>query len=286
MCSTPIDEDVQDQESLLISEEPCLGEYLNIFLMNAQIANVQNDNRVLFYRGQSNKTYSLTPSVFRNGLLSREHVLINDILLKSPNEFNSIENALERLIKMQHYGLPTRLLDITLNPLVALYFACCENQGKDGEVIVFYDYIQRPYDSNALSLVALTEYSGSSERQMLGFLTDRGFGNSELGHLTTVTYIPIEVPLNNERIKRQHGAFIVVGICGDDSGNPYQKTEFDLKPILVKDFNDGISRSITIPKEHKGKLLDELETFGINQGFLFPELEHQTAYIRNKYEEV
>lgn len=121
---------------------------------------------------------------------------------------------------------------------------------------------------------------------MLGFLTDRGFSNPELGHLTTVTHIPIEAPLNNERIKRQHGAFIVVGIRGDDSGNPFQKTEFDLKPILVKNFDDGIPRSIVIPKEDKGKLLKELETFRINHGFLFPELEHQAAYIRNKHEEV
>nr|WP_145164558.1 FRG domain-containing protein [Paenibacillus terrae] len=278
------EEDVRDE--MLNSDEPCLGAYLNVFLTNAKIANVQDDKRVLFYRGQSDSSFLLIPSVFRKGLLSKEHILISDIILNSPGEFNGIDNALERLIKMQHYGLPTRLLDVTLNPLVALYFACKENPDKDGEVIVFYDYIQRPYDINVKSLVALTEYSGSSERQMLGFLTERGFSSPELGYLTTVTHIPIEAPMNNERIKRQHGAFIVVGLRGDNSGNPFQKTEFDLKDTLVKDFDDGISRSIAIPKEDKAKLLKELETFGINSGFLFPELEHQAAYIKNKYEEV
>jgi len=285
MCLTLTEEDAQEQDELLDCDKTCLGAYLGIFLKNAMIANAQDDKRVLFYRGQTDTAYLLTPSVFRNGLLSKEHLLISDLLLNSPDEFNGIENALERLIKMQHYGLPTRLLDITLNPLVALYFACCENPDKDGEVIVFYDYIQHPHDINVRCLVALSEYSGSSERQMLGYLTENGFGSPELGLLTTVTHIPIEAPLNNERIKRQHGAFIIVGIRGDDSGNPFQKTNFNLKHLLVKDFNDGISRSITIPKEDKAKLCTELETFGINHKFLFPELEHQAAYIKRKHGE-
>lgn len=154
------------------------------------------------------------------------------------------------------------------------------------EVLVFLDYIQRPSEVSVRSLSALAEYSGSSERQMLGFLTEKGFNNLELTKLTSITHIPIEAPLNNERIKRQHGAFIVIGVRGDNSGNPFQKIIFDLKPILIRDFGDKIARSILIPKEEKSEILKDLETFGINHGFLFPELEHQAVYIKNKYEEV
>jgi len=172
-----------------------------------------------------------------------------------------------------------------MNPLVALYFACNENPAMDGEIIVFYDYIHRPQEINARYIAALTEYSGASERQMIGFLTSKGFNNIEINTLTTTTHIPIKGPLNNERIKRQQGAFIIFGLCGEHVGNPFQKTEFDLKPLLAKNFDDGITRSIIIPKEVKYKLLQELETFNINHGFLFPELEHQAAYIKDKYEE-
>jgi hypothetical protein len=267
---------------------PLLREYITIFLNNAQIACDQEDTRVLFYRGQSDKAYSLTPSVFRNGLLAKEHILIQDMLLNAPDDFSGNESIIERLIKMQHYGLPTRLLDVTMNPLVALFFACSDNgnMDKDGEVIVFYDYMERPSGIDSRCLVALSEYSGSSERQMLGFLTEKGFANPEIGNLSRMVYLPIEAPRNNERIKRQHGAFVVVGIHGREDGNPYQKVCFNLKPLLVKNFGDGISRSIIIPKEQKRQLITELDAFGINHAFLFPELEHQAIYIRNKHEDV
>lgn len=281
------DEFLQEQEDIAEFDEasPILGDYVTSFLFHAQKAEEQDDKRILFYRGQSDKAYTLTPSVFRKGLLEKEHALIHDLLLNSPHEFNGIENILERLIKMQHYGLPTRLLDISTNPLVALFFACNQNFDKDGEVIVFYDYMQRPTNLEPQCIAALAEYTGASERQMLGFLTERGLDNPALLNLAQTTHIPIEVPLNNERIRRQHGAFLLVGIHGDCDGNPHQKAIFDLKPYLVKDFDDGIPRSIIIPRGQKSKLLKELEVFGINQAFLFPELEHQAMYIKNKYEE-
>jgi hypothetical protein len=168
----------EQEESVEIDDSsPLLGDYVTSFLFHAQKSAEQDDKRVVLYRGQSDEAYSLTPSVFRRGLLEKEHVLIHDLLLNSPYEFNGIENILERLIKMQHYGLPTRLLDITTNPLVALFFACNQNCDKDGEVIVFYDYMQRPTDIEPRCFAALAEYTGTSERQMLGFLTERGFDN-------------------------------------------------------------------------------------------------------------
>lgn len=85
--------------------------------------NIQSD-KIIFYRGHSNANYSLRPSIMRtNSLQENERQIYNELLINCPDEFEKCSSHLDKLVKMQHYGLPTRLLDITRNFLVALFFA-------------------------------------------------------------------------------------------------------------------------------------------------------------------
>ena len=97
----------------------------------------------LIFRGQANKNYALVPSIGRNredftdfSILNKERELIEMAKYKLPHIFKSNLNSIDLLSLLQHYGIPTRLLDVTLNPLVALFFSVLEYD-EDGEVIVF-----------------------------------------------------------------------------------------------------------------------------------------------------
>ena len=118
----------------------------------------------LFFRGESNNTYELVPSIYRNGRIINEHKFYYEALNKCPESFKDCNTTFERLAKMQHYGIPTRLLDITENPLIALHFAVEKKQEhNDGKLYCFYvseKAIKYPDDSNTAMLANVATLDG------------------------------------------------------------------------------------------------------------------------------
>lgn len=90
------------------------------------------------FRGMSDYTFNMLPSIARKSVLSLakvENRMVNEFLTLRPGEFSGITSNFDLLAKMQHFGLPTRLLDFSLNPLIALYFACVDNPQKIARVV-------------------------------------------------------------------------------------------------------------------------------------------------------
>lgn len=110
-------------------------EYLRIIYKN------QEDNDSNVYRGQKNAEWELLPSIHRKrkesnnlSLKNHEMKLYENIRKQNLAEFQKQDQFINEIIKMQHYGIPTPLLDWTTNPLIALFFATAS--GNDGKIFI------------------------------------------------------------------------------------------------------------------------------------------------------
>lgn len=120
-----------------------LAEYIRLIAAISSINKDSSYSETIVYRGMVDSEYDLLPGLARikNPEHEMEATLINDFLSRRPDAFSGLAEF-DTLAKMQHYGLPTRLLDFSLNPLVALYFACESRVAKSGRVLCHSTYLK------------------------------------------------------------------------------------------------------------------------------------------------
>ena len=119
------------------------------FIRKLAKLHAENIGIQLLFRGHSKLGYAISPSIFRSdNHFKSEHLMIRQLVAQHPGDFSQDKWIFDQLVRAQHYGLPTRLLDVSLNPLVALYFAVCSQPASRASVIVFKPQVgrQKYYD--------------------------------------------------------------------------------------------------------------------------------------------
>lgn len=266
---------------------------------NRIIKDIGKSGNSVYYRGHSDANYLLLPSVMRlNSWYDHECDLYNETIMECPDSFNNCSNHLDYLVEMQHYGLPTRLLDITRNPLVALYFSCCDNFQNQGELIVFdvkTDEIKYSKSDTVSILASLPLFNSDMKKQLLMWAKDKKLGQDEFNRKAKrlLHEVKLEKPAfrdeilkndilscffvladkKNNRIIKQDGAFIICGL-------------FDSPDNVINKYRYKVNKKIQIyiiDKKAKKGILKQLDKFSINRAQLFPEISDVTEHIKNKY---
>ncbi len=256
------------------------------------ITNQKKEDEMLFFRGQSAESWKLQPSIFR-GSKDKECDHYHDIMVDYPEEFKKHEH-LSNLVKMQHYGVSTRLVDITSNPHMALFFAVEQKPNEDGAVWVIKvkksDILHHTSDK-ALMLACLPPLSADDKAEIKRFcethrdiITEddikgcpamkrflheiRGeypaFETEIVGEHLLKTFF-VKAYHDNQRMKVQSGAFMIVGL-----------DEQYLKNI------ENQAEKIVIVGAAKKELLKDLELFGISNSTVYPDFERRAMFLAHR----
>jgi hypothetical protein len=213
-------------------------------------------SQTTWYRGQASKEWGLTPYYMRLENAQSESTFLKRFKQSAAMLIDTApKESFEWLFLMQHYGVPTRLLDWSESPLVALYFAVenlSDHGEKDGTLWLLF-----PTDLNKNAHINNKEevdYIPSFEDEELENYSVESLKNNPRIQLYPVAAIATR---NNTRIQAQLGVFTI-----------HHHENISIEEIGEK--NHVVK--LTIPSGSKGLIKEQLSLLGYTKFQLFPEL--------------
>lgn len=300
----------------------------------------------IYYRGQL-LWWSLLPSLFRSSEWVKNEPSLNaNIICSRPNDFLDCHSTFDKLVKLKHFEQPSRLMDITSNPLIALYFACDvakKTADQIGTVYeIFSEVSEEKYSSISDTVVMLSSITNSTHRgnhsMSFAHLLEekkifrsysshsrkcahpgcygcrlgtalKGFSDAykdcniflgEIiyqakkesgteGYWDDLTYKELDTamlvhpPMNNNRIIQQQGSFLMCGINpADFNAPPEQYYEFFNPKSESKDLVDK-QIIFYFLKEDVDEIMKGLEFLGINDYYIYNELDKNIRVLKEQY---
>ena len=281
---------------------------------------VHGDDIALYFRGESSSSWDLRPSVMRDNRDGQESLrpvegeMLNDLMTRQPESFSQLESAFAQWVLAQHHGLRTRLLDITRNPLVALYYACNGHQDEDGRLHVFAvpKSLIKPFNSDTISVIANFAKLPRGEQNMLlgktkedaaddvfpsngddllrwtdeesprvkarlysNIRRERPYFEERIDIRDFYRVLVVEPERMSERIRAQSGAFLMSAF----------HERFERHEVL------GLNRQtpvyahfpLKLPTAQKRTVLDDLRLFNVTRETLFPSVDEAAHAVTTQY---
>ncbi|NPU93979.1 MAG: FRG domain-containing protein [Gammaproteobacteria bacterium] len=202
----------------------------------------------MIFRGQAVKG-NLLPGVARKSpktdSTSEEKSLLDQLLLQGASMVKDVGSTkLDLLIVAQHFGLKTRLLDWTSNPLASLWFACADR--SDGDV---YVYALEADDLLQKNVYEIDPFSIKKTRV-------------------------IQPRLNNARIIAQSGWFTL---------HKYSNQTSRFVPLDANRDAKSLLHEFCIPSDFRHHIRCSLARHGVTSSTLFPDLQGLCDHLNWKH---
>lgn len=239
------------------------------------IESFQQASAASWYRGCRDKDYKLRPTLYRHTSKTKieeisalETELTTRFVQRSlPFLQRSLTDDWDKLFLMQHYGVPTRLLDWSENPFVAIYFALTGAELKKTDASV---WMCDPIGWNQAALDHIS-YKGGVLDESSQLLRTYAPG-------TPVSQIPMQPIMiygtyNSPRIVAQRGGFALFGQGTEPMEDVFKQDKFP-SPIL---------RRVVIAKEKVEEIRESLFRKGFTESVVFPDLDGLAKEIRRVF---
>lgn len=246
-------------------------------------------NNSLWFRGCGNRKNALIPSLYRHKT-KKKKTDIEDLERRLMTRFRQrsiplvdrpLNEDWDTLFFMQHYGIPTRLLDWTENPFIAFYFAVMSGKfsaslpkGNDGPKLKF---------SNEATIwildpVAWTNHALKQQSFTGGVLTP---GDSALNRYSPLTKFddmhvnPVALygAHNSPRIVAQRGVFTIFGQNTTSMEKVYDKDVFPKRSLT----------RLILPKVALPNMRRSILSHGITESVVFPDLEGLAKEMKREF---
>lgn len=228
-------------------------------------------NSINWYRGQTNKDWSLKPSLWRNFTREDERGMNHEFLWKAKSRSKTPPNDKDWpswLSLMQHYRLPTRLLDWSKSPLIALYFAV--------EKAMLTSKVIEPETDAAVWILAPGTLNIASGLEPYIFSIQ-----------TETAREMIEPAFVNPKWVNENNKIIAVSAIENDIRMMAQQSAFTIHSSMIglEEYENSNSylHKIVIPKLFIKQISVELDIMGFKPSIVYPDLENLSTEIKTRY---
>ncbi len=261
------------------------------------------DDISFFFRGEPHCAWKLTPSVMREEFSQSESEMLLELMARRPEEFSKMPSSLAQWMLAQHHGLKTRFLDVTKNPLVALFHACEDSEkyrnddarlhifavprqliksfnSDTGSVITNFAKLSKLEQDILLGKKVLPQensyrrtnhYQKAIDRLCQLIQEEKPYFRNRIDIKDFFRVIVVEPQQLSERLRAQSGAFLLSAFH-----ERFERSEVEGKILNIPVY---AHYTLSIPHRRKPKIIEDLNLINIRRETLFPGLDESAKAI-------